>query len=71
MKKNDLAFFYHSNEGLEIGNRESGQRSLPDPKTDEVAWVAVDVKPVRKLKKPVSLETIKKINDWPIWPWSN
>lgn len=61
MKKNDLAFFYHSNEGLEIvGIAKIVKEAYQDPTTDEEAWVAVDVKPVKKLKKPVSLASIKK-----------
>ncbi|MFZ1369640.1 MAG: EVE domain-containing protein, partial [Ferruginibacter sp.] len=30
-----------------------------DPTTDDDRWVAVDIKPVRKLKKPVSLTQLK------------
>ena len=61
MKKDDLAFFYHSNEGLEIvGIAKVVREAYQDPTTDETAWVAVDVKPVRKLKKPVSLGDVKK-----------
>lgn len=60
MKKGDLAFFYHSNEGLEIvGIAEIVKEAYQDPTTEETAWVAVDVKPFQTLKKPVSLATIK------------
>lgn len=63
MKKGDLAFFYHSNEGLEIvGIAKVIKEAYQDPTTDEVAWVAVDFKPHKKLKKPVSLATIKSID---------
>jgi predicted RNA-binding protein with PUA-like domain len=34
--------------------------AYPDPTTDDPAWFAVDLKPVKKLKKPVTLEQIKK-----------
>lgn len=60
MKKGDLAFFYHSNEGLEIvGIAKVSKEAYQDPTTEEEAWVAVDFKPLRKLKKPVSLLQIK------------
>ncbi len=62
MKKGDLAFFYHSNEGLEIvGIAKVIKESYQDPTTEEIAWVAVDFKPHKKLKKPVSLATIKSM----------
>ena len=60
MKVGDLAFYYHSNEGLEIvGIAAVSKEAYPDPTSDEEAWLAVDFKPVRKLKKPVSLKVIK------------
>ena len=61
MKKNDLAFFYHSNEGMEIvGIAKISAEYFQDPTTADEAWVAVKLKPARKLKKPVPLEAIKK-----------
>ena len=60
MKKGDLAFFYHSNEGVEIvGIAQVVKESYQDPTTTETAWVAVDFKPYKKLKKPVTLAAIK------------
>ncbi len=60
MKKGDLAFFYHSNEGLEIvGIVKIVKEAYQDPTTKEEAWVAVDVAPFKKLKKPVTLAQIK------------
>jgi predicted RNA-binding protein with PUA-like domain len=60
MKKGDQVFFYHSNEGLDIvGIARVVKEAYQDPTTDEDAWVAVDLKPVKKLKHPVSLEQIK------------
>jgi predicted RNA-binding protein with PUA-like domain len=60
MKKGDELFFYHSNEGLEIvGIAMVVKESYQDPTTDETAWLVVDVAPVRKLKKPVTLAQIK------------
>jgi predicted RNA-binding protein with PUA-like domain len=60
MKKGDLAFFYHSNEGLEIvGIAKVVKEHYQDPSTEEIAWVAVDFAPFKKLKKPISLAQIK------------
>lgn len=60
MKKGDLAFFYHSNEGTEIvGIARVIKEAYQDPTTNEVAWVAVDFKPDRKLKKSVTLSQVK------------
>lgn len=60
MKKGDEVFFYHSNEGLEIvGIAKVAKEFYQDPTTDDPNWVVVDFKPVKKLKKPVTLATIK------------
>jgi predicted RNA-binding protein with PUA-like domain len=60
MKKGDEVLFYHSNEGLEIvGIAKVAKEHYQDPTTDEEAWVAVDLKPVKRLNKPVSLKQIK------------
>lgn len=60
MKKGDLAFFYHSNEGVEIvGIAKIVKEAYQDPTTDDDRWVAVDVAPYKKLKKPVTLAQIK------------
>lgn len=60
MKKGELALWYHSNEGLEIvGIAKVVTEAYQDPTTEETAWVVVDFKPVKKLKKPVSLATVK------------
>jgi predicted RNA-binding protein with PUA-like domain len=61
MKKGDEVFFYHSNEGLEIvGIAKVAKEAYQDSTTEDTAWVCVDLKPFKKLKKPVSLDTIKK-----------
>jgi predicted RNA-binding protein with PUA-like domain len=60
MKNGDKAFFYHSNEGLEIvGIAKVIKEYYQDPTTDDEAWVVVDFAPVKKLKKPVSLAQMK------------
>jgi predicted RNA-binding protein with PUA-like domain len=61
MKKGDEVFFYHSNEGTNIvGIAKVVKEAYPDPTTTDERWVAVDIKAYKALKKPVSLETIKK-----------
>jgi len=61
MKKGDLVFFYHSNEGLNIvGIAKVVKEAYQDPTTTETAWVAVDFAPYKTLKKPVSLAEIKE-----------
>lgn len=60
MKPGDQVLYYHSNEGMEIvGIAEISNEAYQDPTTTETAWVAVDVKPLKKLKHPVSLKQIK------------
>ncbi len=60
MKKGDKVLFYHSNEGVEvIGIAKVSREFYQDPTTEETAWVVVDLKPVKKLKKPVKLAQIK------------
>ncbi len=60
MKKNDEVLYYHSNEGVEIvGIAKVTKEFYQDPSTDDTNWVAVDLKPVRRLKNPVPLSKIK------------
>ena len=60
MKKSDEVLYYHSNEGMEIvGIASVIKEAYQDPTTDNEAWVAVDLKPIRQLKHPVSLAQIK------------
>ncbi len=60
MKKDDEVFFYHSKEGLQIvGIAKVAKEAYQDPTTDDTNWVVVDLKPVKKFKKPVTLATIK------------
>ncbi len=61
MKKGDLCFFYHSNIGKEIvGIVEVIKEAYLDKTDKSGRFVAVTVKFVEKLSKPVTLETIKK-----------
>jgi predicted RNA-binding protein with PUA-like domain len=59
MKKGDVLLYYHSNEGKEIvGLAKVARTAYQDPKTEE-DWSAVDVAPVKKLRRPVTLAQIK------------
>lgn len=60
MKKGDQVLFYHSNVGLEIvGIATVAKEAYQDPTTKDEAWIAVDVMPLKKLKKPVTMEQVK------------
>lgn len=60
MEKGDQVLFYHSNEGLAIvGIAEVIKTAYQDPTTDDDRWVAVDIKPIKAMPKPVTLEAIK------------
>ena len=60
MKKGDEVLFYHSNEGTEIvGIAKVAKEAYQDPTTDDTNWVVVDLKPVKKIKKPVTLSQVK------------
>ena len=61
MKKGDEVLYYHSNEGLDIvGIAKVTKESFQDPTTDDERWVAVELKAVKKLARPVPLTEIKK-----------
>ncbi len=61
MKKGDLVFFYHSNEGKEIvGIAEVIKEAYPDPTDKTAKFVCVDLKAKLPLKKPVTLAAVKE-----------
>lgn len=60
MKKGDQVLWYHSNEGLEVvGIAKVAKEFYQDPTTEDANWVVVDLKPFKKIKNPVKLETVK------------
>ncbi len=60
MKKGDLAFFYHSNEGKEIvGIVEIVREHYPDPTDASGKFVCVDIAARKPLKTPVTLAAVK------------
>ena len=64
MKKGDQCFFYHSNIGKEIVGVVEVIKEAYKDKTDQSGrFVAVTVRFLKKLKKPITLEKIKKTKE--------
>jgi predicted RNA-binding protein with PUA-like domain len=60
METGDLVLYYHSNEGKEVvGIARVIKEAYQDPTTNETDWVVVDLVPVQRLTKPVTLQQIK------------
>jgi predicted RNA-binding protein with PUA-like domain len=60
MKKGDAVLFYHSGEEKQVvGLARVEKQAYPDPTADEGDWSAVDIVPVKALKRPVTLQQIK------------
>ena len=58
MKMGDKVLFYHSvSEKSVVGLAEVSREEFTDPLDEK--WIAVEIKPVEKLAKPVTLGTIK------------
>ena len=59
MKKGDLAFFYHSNEGKAVvGVARVNREAYQDPTTKD-DWSVVDLEPVKALAREVSLDEMR------------
>ena len=73
MKKGDLAFFYHTGDEKQIvGIVEVIREAYPDPTDPKGVFVAVDVKAVKPLPKPVTLgggQGRRRASR--TWRWSN
>jgi len=68
MKKGDQALFYHTgDEKRAVGIIKITKDPYPNPKEDDKRFVAVDVKPVARLKRPVTLDEIKKDSTFKNW----
>jgi len=60
MEIGDLGFFYHSQkEKAVVGIVEVMAQAHPDSTTDDERWECVDIKAVKALKTPVTLDQIK------------
>lgn len=60
MKKGDLVLYYHSNDDRAVvGVCKVTKEFYPDPTAKEGDWSVVDLKPVKTLKRMVTLKEIK------------
>lgn len=60
MKIGDQCLFYHSNIGKEVvGIAEVVKEYYPDHTAEDGKWYMMDVAPVRKLNRPVTLAEVK------------
>ena len=61
MKRGDLVLFYHSvSEKQVIGIAKVDREHFPDPTAQDGDWSAVELKPLKALKAPVTLDQIKR-----------
>lgn len=61
MRKGDEVLFYHSvTEKSVVGIASVTREAYPDETAKEGEWVAVDLKPKRALRRPVSVDEIKR-----------
>jgi len=61
MKKGDQCMIYHSVGPKEIvGLAEVSKEAFIDPTDTEKKWIAVEIAPIKKLHKPVTLAQIKE-----------
>jgi len=62
IKTGDIIFIYHSGEerGI-VGLAEAFKEFYADPTSASGDWSVIDVKPVRKLKRFISLQEIKEV----------
>ncbi len=60
MELGDRAFFYHSNEGLDVvGIAEVSALSAPDSTTDDERWDCVHIRALADVPNPVTLKAVK------------
>lgn len=60
MQIGDLGFYYHSNEGLNVvGIAEVCAVAHPDTTTEDERWECVDIRAVRDMPSPPTLDQIK------------
>ena len=64
MRTGDRVLYYHSVTGKEVvGVATVTRHAYPDPTAKSGDWVAVDLKPVKPLAAPVTLDQIKNTPD--------
>ena len=60
MSVGDAVLFYHSGkEKSVVGIARVWKAAYPDPTATEDGWIAVDIKPLKRLANPVSLSDVK------------
>ena len=60
MRRGDEVLFYHSGEDKSvIGIAKVTRGAYPDPTAREGDWSAVDLAPIKSLRRPVTLQQIK------------
>jgi predicted RNA-binding protein with PUA-like domain len=60
MKKGDAVFFYHSvSDKQVVGVATVAKEAYPDSTAEEGDWSTVDLKPLKALKQPISLDQMK------------
>lgn len=68
MQPHDLVFYYHTGDQRQIvGIMQVISKPYPNPKEDVKRFVVVDVKYKKSLKRPVTLEEMKKENKFKDW----
>ncbi|HJU12996.1 MAG TPA: EVE domain-containing protein [Candidatus Nitrosotalea sp.] len=68
MKKGDKALFYHTGEEKQaVGIMEVVSNPYPNPQEENARFLVVDVKPLSRLKRPVTLGEIKKDPKFKNW----
>ena len=60
MRRCDLVLFYHTGDAREVvGIAKVARAAYPEPGCADPRWLAVDLAPVRALRRPVTLAEIK------------
>ena len=68
MKDGDLVLFYHTGDERQVvGIMEIVSEPYPNPKEDNKRFIVVDVKYKKSLKRPVTLDEIKKQKIFQNW----
>jgi predicted RNA-binding protein with PUA-like domain len=68
MSKGDLVLFYHTGtERQAVGIMEVTSKPYPNPKEDNKRFIVVDVKYKKPLKRPVTLDEMKKQKKFKDW----
>lgn len=68
MKVGDLAFIYHTgDEKAIVGIAKVVKAAYPDPKAGDTPLVVVDLEPVKALRLPITLSSIKADKQYAAW----